>query len=95
MIKIYSANWWGSCIAAKKLLDDKGLSYKEINIENDNIDREKLMILTGGYTIPQIIINNKPIGGFENLLILNQNKKLDNINDESWNISKNDYRILP
>jgi len=41
------------------------------------------MTLTGGYTIPQIIINNKPIGGFENLLILNQNKKLDNINDES------------
>ena len=81
MIKIYSANWWGSCMAAKKLLDDKGLSYKEINIEDDNIDRETLMKLTGGYTIPQIIINNKPIGGFENLLILNQNKKLDNIND--------------
>ena len=63
------------------MLDDKGLSYKEINIEDDNIDRETLMKLTGGYTIPQIIINNKPIGGFENLLILNQNKKLDNIND--------------
>ena len=39
------------------------------------------MELTGGYTIPQIIINDKPIGGFEALLILNQNKKLDNIND--------------
>jgi len=53
------------------------LSYKEINIENEGISREKLMDLTGGYTIPQIIINNKPIGGFDQLLILNQEGKLD------------------
>ena len=76
MIKIYSTNWWGSCIAAKKLLDDKGLSYKEINIEIDKISRENLVDLTGGYTVPQIVINNVPIGGFEQLLILNQKGEL-------------------
>jgi len=76
MIKIYSGNWWGSCIAAKKLLDDKGLSYETINIDEEGISREKLMELTGGYTIPQIIINNKPIGGFDQLLILNQKNEL-------------------
>ena len=76
MIKIYSANWWGSCIAAKKLLDDKGLSYKEINIEEKGISREELIKLTGGYTVPQIIIDEKSIGGFEQLLILNQKGKL-------------------
>ena len=76
MIKIYSTNWWGSCIAAKKLLDDKGLSYKEINIEIDKISRENLVDLTGGYTVPQIVIDNVPIGGFEQLLILNQKGEL-------------------
>lgn len=76
MIKIYSGNWWGSCIAAKKLLDDKGLSYETINIDEEGISREKLMELTGGYTIPQIIINDKPIGGFDELLILNQKNEL-------------------
>ena len=81
MIKIYSADWWGSCIAAKKLLDDKGLSYEEINIEDNNINRKELVKLTGGHTIPQIIINDRSIGGFENLLILNQEKKLDDINE--------------
>ena len=81
MIKIYSANWWGSCIAAKKLLDDKGLSYEEINIDKEGISREKLVKITGGFTIPQIIINKKPIGGFEQLLILNQEDKLDQLND--------------
>ncbi len=76
MIKIYSTNWWGSCIAAKKLLDDKGLSYEEINIEEMSISRENLVKLTGGYTVPQIIINDKAIGGFNQLLILNQEGKL-------------------
>ena len=76
MIKIYSTNWWGSCIAAKKLLDDKGLSYEEINIEEIGISREDLIKLTGGYTVAQIIINDKAIGGFNQLLILNQEGKL-------------------
>tara|TARA_B100000315_G_C14480213_1_gene542522 strand:- start:503 stop:682 length:180 start_codon:yes stop_codon:yes gene_type:complete len=58
------------------LLDDKGLSYKEINIEKDKISRENLVDLTGGYTVPQIVINNVPIGGFEQLLILNQKGEL-------------------
>ena len=76
MIKIYSTNWWGSCIAAKKLLDDKGLSYEEINIEEIGISREDLIKLTGGYTVPQIIINDKALGGYNQLLILNQEGKL-------------------
>ena len=76
MIKIYSTNWWGSCIAAKKLLDDKDLSYEEINIEEIGISREDLIKLTGGYTVPQIIINDKAIGGYNQLLILNQEGKL-------------------
>ena len=77
MIKIYSTNWWGSCIAAKKLLDDKGLSYEEINIEEAGITREDLAELTGGHTVPQIVINDEIIGGFDKLLRLNQEGKLN------------------
>ena len=83
MIKIYSTNWWGSCIAAKKLLDDKGLSYEEINIEEIGISREDLIKLTGGYTVPQIIIDDKPIGGFDQLLILNKERKLSETDGNS------------
>ena len=78
MIKIYTTNWWGSCVAAKKLLNDKGLSFKEINIEEANINRTELMKLTGGNTVPQIIIDNKPIGGFDKLMILMQSGDLEN-----------------
>ena len=76
MIKIYSTSWWGPCKAAKQLLDDKGLSYEEINIEEDGISRDDLMKLTGGNTVPQIIIDDKVIGGFNQLLVLNQKGKL-------------------
>ena len=59
------------------MLDDKGLSYEKINIEEAGIDREDLVKLTGGHTVPQIIINDRVIGGFEQLLILNQKGELN------------------
>ena len=58
------------------MLDDMGVSYEEINIEKENLSRDDLSTLTGGYTIPQIIINDNPIGGFNELLQLNQSGKL-------------------
>ena len=53
-----------------------GVSYKEINIEKEGLNRDDLSTLTGGYTVPQIIINDNPIGGFNELLQLNQSGKL-------------------
>ena len=53
-----------------------GMSYEEINIEEENLSRDDLAQLTGGYTVPQIIINNNPIGGFNELLQLNKSGKL-------------------
>jgi len=76
MIIIYCTNWCGPCIAAKKMLDDMGISYNEINIEKEGLSREDLAKLTGGYTVPQIIINDNPIGGFNELLQLNRSGKL-------------------
>ena len=77
MIKIYSTAWCGPCDSAKRLLDSLGQSYQEIDIEQNNISREKLMEMTGGMTVPQIIINEKPIGGFDQLLQLNQSGELE------------------
>ena len=52
------------------------MSYEEINIEKEDISRDDLVQLTGGYTVPQIIINDNPVGGFNELLQLNQSGKL-------------------
>ena len=81
MIKIYSTNWWPSCIAAKQLFDSKGLLYEEINIEEINMSREDLAKITGGMTVPQIVIGDVSIGGFDKLMMLNQSGKLDDLNN--------------
>ena len=88
MVIIYSAKWCGPCKIAKSILDSKGINYKEIDIEDENISRQKLKEITGGYTVPQIIINNKIIGGYNELLKIEQNGKLEKIVNDCWNSKK-------
>ena len=76
MVKIYSTTWCPSCVFAKRLLEQENIPFEEINIEEMGISREDLGKLTGGMTVPQIVIHNKSIGGYEDLLQLNQNGTL-------------------
>jgi len=76
MIQIYSSNWCAYCNAAKNLLKQLNLNFEEINIEKENITREVLLELSGGYTVPQICINGKFIGGFQELQSLYENNEL-------------------
>ncbi len=76
MIKIYSTTWCGPCASAKRLLDELGQTYEEIDIEEKGISRQDLQDITGGSTVPQIIINGKPIGGFDSLLKMKQDGTL-------------------
>jgi len=69
-IKIYTTSWCGPCKMAKKLLTEKGLNFEEIDIEEHNISRDEMASLAKGSTVPQIIINDFPIGGFEDLIQL-------------------------
>ena len=79
MIKIYSTFWCPSCVAAKQLLDQKGLTYEEINIEKIDMSREQLAEITGGMKVPQIVVNGTNIGGFDQLMILNQSGELEKL----------------
>ena len=76
MIKLYSTSWCGPCKNAKRLLDERGLSYDEIDIDEIGWSRDDLYDLTGGRTVPQIVINEKPIGGYGDLLKLDREGKL-------------------
>ena len=79
MIKIYSTSWCPSCNAAKQLLTSKGMEYEEINIEEIDMSRQQLAELTGGMSVPQIVINDTNIGGFDNLMMMNQSGKLEEL----------------
>ena len=52
------------------------MSYENIDIEEQGLSRDDLVKITGGHTAPQIIINDKAIGGFNELLQLNNSGKL-------------------
>jgi len=67
-IVIYTTSWCGPCKMAKKLLTEKGFSYKEIDIEEHNISREEMASIAKGPTVPQIVVNDLAIGGFVDLV---------------------------
>ena len=76
MIKLYTSNWCSYCVAAKRFFEEHRIKYEEINIEDENISRHELLELSGGYTVPQIFINNRCIGGYDDLIKLHQNDQL-------------------
>lgn len=76
MITIYSTSWCQFCKLAGRYLSEKGLEFNEINIEEESISRDDLVKLTGRRSVPQIIVDGKPIGGYEDLLRLDNEEKL-------------------
>ncbi len=76
-IQVYSTRWCGYCVRAKALLDGKGLDYEEILLDEDPAFRRKLQDLTGGWTVPQIVIDGTPIGGYTELWRLDKSGQLD------------------
>lgn len=64
---------------AKRLLDKKGASYTEINVDAQAGLREEMMQKTKRRTVPQIYIGDLHVGGFDDLYALEQQKKLDTL----------------
>lgn len=59
------------CVSAKKLLDEKNISYTEIDISDNDALRSEMMEKAGGrHTVPQIFLDGKHIGGCDDLYAL-------------------------
>jgi glutaredoxin 3 len=76
---MYSTTWCGYCIRAKALLDRRGLEYEEIVMDDDPAFRQKLLEMTGRWTVPQIFIDDVPIGGYTELWCLDRDGRLDEL----------------
>ena len=74
---MYTTAWCGYCVRAKALLDARGLDYEEIDLGDDPEFRTTLNELTGGWTVPQILIGDRPIGGYTELWRLDRDGRLD------------------
>jgi glutaredoxin 3 len=76
---MYTTRWCGYCVRAKTLLDSKDLPYEEILMDDDPNFRQRLQDLTGGWTVPQILIDGTPIGGYTELWRLDRDGRLDDL----------------
>ena len=75
-VLIYTTSWCGYCVRAKALLDSRGIDYDEVNLDDDRQFRQKLLDLTGGWTVPQILVDGRPIGGYTELWRLDKTGRL-------------------
>ena len=76
-VKIFTTPWCPYCVRAKRLLDTKGVSYEEIDVEGDDEARIRLSEQTGRRTVPQIFIGEHHVGGSDDLHALEEQGKLD------------------
>lgn len=67
-IKIYTKAYCSYCYAAKNLLSKRGLAFDEIALGGDFSAEQEMRNLSGGYTVPQILIDGTPIGGYTDLV---------------------------
>ncbi|PKF60294.1 glutaredoxin 3 [Psychromonas sp. psych-6C06] len=75
---IYTTAWCPYCIRAKQLLDNKQVTYSEVNVSEADA-RAKMTELTGGRTVPQLVINDQATGGCDELYALERSGELDKL----------------
>jgi len=78
-IVMYTTQYCPFCIQAKSLLRYKGVTFEEIDVGGDDELRTKMVEASGRRTVPQIFINDTPIGGFEELRSLDEQGELDRL----------------
>jgi glutaredoxin 3 len=79
-IQVYTTTYCPYCIRAKSLLHSKGVAFEEIDVTGDPALRETMVRLAGGRrTVPEIFVDGKIIGGYDELRALEAEGKLDEL----------------
>ena len=79
-VQVYTTSYCPYCFRAKALLQHKGVVFEEIDVTDDQVLRAKMVKLAGGRpTVPEIFINGKIIGGYDELRALEDEGKLDEL----------------
>jgi glutaredoxin 3 len=82
-VVIYRTPACSYCFRVHQLLESKGIPFREVDVSDDPGKRQWLFDVTKRRTVPQVFINGKPIGGFDDLARLNRSGELDRLLAES------------
>jgi glutaredoxin 3 len=79
-VTIYTKPWCPYCVAAKELLNEKGVSFTEIDIMGKADKRDEMLTKARGRsTVPQIFIGDRHVGGCDDLYALDSRGELDRL----------------
>jgi len=82
-VEVYTTSYCPYCVRAKTLLKSKGVAFDEIDVSEDAALREKMIELSGGRrTVPEVFVNGRIIGGYDELRALDSSGELDRILSE-------------
>ena len=77
-VEIYTKFTCPYCVRAKRLLDSKGVQYKEVPVDQGGEPRQEMLARSNGRTtVPQIFIGSRHVGGCDDLMDLERAGKLD------------------
>ena len=77
-VEIYTSPLCGFCHAAKRLLNEKGVEFTEVDVlKHPERKSEMVQRANGGRTVPQIFVGETHVGGCDDLYALEQSGKLD------------------
>ncbi|MSP40307.1 MAG: glutaredoxin 3 [Deltaproteobacteria bacterium] len=76
---IYTTNYCPYCTGAKALLRAKKVKFEEIDVTHDAEKRAEMERLSQRWTVPQIFIDDVPIGGFDDMQSLDDRGELDRL----------------
>lgn len=80
-IYLYTTRSCPYCIRAKRLLEHKGVDYRDIPIDNNPRLRIEMMTASGLRTVPQIWVGDTHVGGCDELFALERSGQLDHLLD--------------
>ena len=76
-VEVYGATWCGYTMRARQLLDGKGVQYEWIDVDEVSDARAHMQSRGGGHTVPQIFIDDRHVGGCDDIHALDGAGKLD------------------
>ena len=78
-VTVYTTEPCGFCRQAKALLQSRGVPFEEVNLAKDAEGRADLVARTGQMTFPQVLVGERSIGGFRELLMADRSGQLESL----------------
>ena len=72
VITLYTSASCGYCVAAKNFLKSRGLAWKEVRIDLDAGERERMVALARRTSVPQIFVGQTHVGGYDDMMAMHR-----------------------